>query len=136
MYDSRILCKMAVNPVKFRQTYVQKWCPWPKMMSFKGLKDKKGLVDSPAKGMIWWNHPKGSHYSHYRGEGVFAPPKSFFWKSIRERVKSLLTEHIWENKSYTSLIYLVYKRRALNFAFRKLEFDTINNTFSNKSPFK
>ena len=32
--------------------------------------------------------------------------------------------------------YLIYKSRALNFAFRKLEFDTIYNALSNESPFK
>ena len=31
---------------------------------------------------------------------------------------------------------MIYKSRALNFAFRKLEFDTIYNAYSNKSPFK
>ena len=32
--------------------------------------------------------------------------------------------------------YLIYKSRALNFAFRKLEFDRIYNADSNESPFK
>ena len=31
---------------------------------------------------------------------------------------------------------MIYMSRALNFAFRKLEFDTIYNAYSNKSPFK
>ena len=31
---------------------------------------------------------------------------------------------------------MIYKSRALNFAFRKLEFDTIYNAYSNISPFK
>ena len=39
-------------------------------------------------------------------------------------------------KSYISLNYLIYKSRALNFTFRKLEFDTIYNAYSNESPFK
>ena len=44
--------------------------------------------------------------------------------------------HIWENKSYTSLIYLIYLTMAWNFVFRKLEFDTIYYAYLNKSPFK
>ena len=31
---------------------------------------------------------------------------------------------------------MICKSRPLNFAFRKLEFDTIYNAYSNKSPFK
>ena len=31
---------------------------------------------------------------------------------------------------------MIYKSRALNFAFRKPEFNTIYNTYSNESPFK
>ena len=31
--------------------------------------------------------------------------------------------------------YLIYKSRALNFAFRKLEFNMIYNGYSNESPF-
>ena len=31
---------------------------------------------------------------------------------------------------------MIYKSRALNFAFRKPEFDTIYNTYLNESPFK
>ena len=41
-----------------------------------------------------------------------------------------------EIKSYIPLNYLIYKSRSLNFALRKLEFDTIYNVYSNKSPFK
>ena len=40
-----------------------------------------------------------------------------------------------KKKSYIYLNYLIYKSRALNFTFRKLEFDTIYNAYSNKSPF-
>ena len=39
-------------------------------------------------------------------------------------------------KSYISLNYLIYKIRAIHFAFRKLESDTIYNAYSNESPFK
>ena len=50
---------------------------------------------------------------------------------------SLWSQHIYEKKkSYISLNYLIYKSRALNFTFRKLEFDTIYNAYSNESPFK
>ena len=38
--------------------------------------------------------------------------------------------------SYTSLNYLIYSKRAWDFVFRKLEFNTIYNAFSKKSPFK
>ena len=31
---------------------------------------------------------------------------------------------------------MIYKSRVLNFAFGKLEFDTIYDTYSNESPFK
>ena len=31
---------------------------------------------------------------------------------------------------------MIYKGRALDFAFRKLELDTIYNAYSNESPFK
>ena len=31
---------------------------------------------------------------------------------------------------------MIFKNRALNFAFRKLEFDTIYNAYSNELPFK
>ena len=50
--------------------------------------------------------------------------------------KSLVTAHILEKKSYIPSKYLIYKSRALNFAFRKLEFDTIYNAYSNILPFK
>ena len=36
----------------------------------------------------------------------------------------------------TSLNYLIYYSRAWNFAFMKLEFNTIYYGYSNKSPFK
>ena len=39
-------------------------------------------------------------------------------------------------KTYISSNYLIYKSRALNFAFRELQFDTIYNTYLNESPFK
>ena len=39
-------------------------------------------------------------------------------------------------KSYISLNYLIYKSRAIHFAFLKLEFDMIYNAYSNASPFK
>ena len=41
-----------------------------------------------------------------------------------------------QKKSYISLNYLIYKSRAIHFAFRKLEFDMIYNAYSNESPFK
>ena len=41
-----------------------------------------------------------------------------------------------QKKSYISLNYLIYKSRAIHFAFRKLDFDMIYNAYSNESPFK
>ena len=51
-------------------------------------------------------------------------------------LNSLVKGHVWENKSYTSLNYLIYSSRALDFAFRKLEFSTKCYAYSNESPFK
>ena len=34
------------------------------------------------------------------------------------------------------MTYRIYKGRVLDFAFRKLELDTIYNAYSNESPFK
>ena len=63
----------------------------------------------------------------------------FTWKwllSLWKSLNSLVKGHIWENKSYTSLNYLIYWTREWNFVFRKLEFDTIYYAYLNESPFK
>ena len=51
-------------------------------------------------------------------------------------LKFSVTPHIWENKSYISLTYPIYKSRALNFPFMKLEFNIKYDTYLNKLPFK